>query len=37
MTTTLEDDSNMAGDNNLLQVQKQQLPPQQHQEMTAHK
>ena len=37
MTTTLEDDSNMAGDNNLLQVQKQQLPPQQHQEMTVHK
>ena len=33
-TTTPEDDGNMAGDN-LLQVQKQQLP--QHQEMTVHK
>ncbi len=34
LTTTPEDDGNMAGDN-LLQVQKQQLP--QHQEMTVHK
>ncbi len=39
MTATPEDDSNLAGDNNLLlQVQMQQLPlPQQHQEMTVHK
>ena len=37
-TTALEDDGNMAGDNNLLlQVQHQQLPPQQHREMTVHK
>jgi predicted transcriptional regulator len=36
-TTTLEDDSNMAGDNNLLQVQKQQLSPQQHRKVTVHK
>lgn len=36
-TTTLEDDDNMAGDNNLLQVQKQQLPSQQHREVTVHK
>jgi predicted transcriptional regulator len=36
-TTTLEDDGNMAGDNNLLQVQNQQLPPQQHREVTVHK
>jgi predicted transcriptional regulator len=36
-TTTPEDDGNMAGDNNLLQVQNQQLPPQQHREMTVHK
>ena len=37
-TTTLEDDSNRAGDNNnLLQVQKQQLSPQQHGEVTVHK
>ncbi len=34
LTTTPEDDGNMAGDN-LLQVQTQQLP--QHQEMTVHK
>ena len=34
LTTTPEDDGNMAGDNP-LQVQKQQLP--QHQEMTVHK
>jgi predicted transcriptional regulator len=27
-TTTLEDDGNITGDNLLLQVQKQQLPPQ---------
>jgi predicted transcriptional regulator len=36
-TTTLEDYSNRAGDNNLLQVQKQQLSPQQHGEVTVHK
>ena len=36
-TTTPEDDSNRAGDNNLLQVQKQQLSPQQHREVTVHK
>jgi predicted transcriptional regulator len=37
VTMTLEDDgNNMAGDNNLLQVQNQQLPPQQ-QEVTVHK
>ena len=36
-TTTPEDDSNRAGDNNLLQVQKQQLSPQQHGEVTVHK
>ena len=36
-TTTLEDDGNRAGDNNLLQVQNQQLPPQQHREVTVHK
>ena len=36
--TTPEDDSNRAGDNNnLLQVQKQQLSPQQHGEVTVHK
>jgi predicted transcriptional regulator len=34
-TTTVEDDGNMAGDN-LLQVQKQQLPQQQ-EEVTVHK
>jgi predicted transcriptional regulator len=33
-TTTLEDDDNITGDN-LLQVQKQQLP--QHREVTVHK
>jgi predicted transcriptional regulator len=33
-TTTLEDDGNITGDN-LLQVQKQQLP--QHREVTVHK
>jgi predicted transcriptional regulator len=36
-TKTLEDDGNMAGDNNLLQLQNQQLPPQQHREATVHK
>ena len=36
-TTTPEDYSNRAGDNNLLQVQKQQLSPQQHGEVTVHK
>ena len=36
-TTTLEDDGNRAGDNNLLQVRKQQLSPQQHREVTVHK
>ena len=36
-TTTPEDDGNRAGDNNLLQVQKQQLSPQQHREVTIHK
>ena len=36
-TTTPEDDGNRAGDNNLLQVQNQQLPPQQHREVTVHK
>jgi predicted transcriptional regulator len=36
-TTTPEDDGNRAGDNNLLQVQNQQLPPQQHGEVTVHK
>jgi predicted transcriptional regulator len=37
-TTTLEDDGNMAGDNNLLlQVQYQQLSPQQHGEVIVHK
>ena len=35
--TTPEDDGNRAGDNNLLQVQNQQLPPQQHREVTVHK
>ena len=35
LATTPEDDGNTAGDNNLPQVQKQQLP--QHQEMTVHK
>src|SRR5215210_1793117 len=34
---TLESDGNMAGDNNLLQVQNQQLSPQQHREVTVHK
>jgi predicted transcriptional regulator len=34
---TPEDDSNRAGDNNLLQVQYQQLSPQQHREVTVHK
>ena len=36
-TTTPEDDGNRAGDNNLLQVQNQQLPPQQYREVTVHK
>ena len=36
-TTTPEDDGNRACDNNLLQVQKQQLSPQQHREVTVHK
>jgi predicted transcriptional regulator len=36
-TTSLEDEGNKAGDNNLLQVQKQQLSPQQHGEVTIHK
>jgi predicted transcriptional regulator len=37
-TTTPGDYSNRAGDNNnLLQVQKQQLSPQQHGEVTVHK
>ena len=37
-TTTPEDDGNRVGDNNLLQVQKQQqLPLQQHREVTVHK
>lgn len=36
-TTTPEDYSNRTGDNNLLQVQKQQLSPQQHGEVTVHK
>ena len=36
-TTTLEDDGNRAGDNNLLQVQYQQLSPQQHRKVTVHK
>jgi predicted transcriptional regulator len=35
--TTPEDGGNMAGDNNLLQVQNQQQLPPQHQEMTVHK
>lgn len=36
-TATPEDgDGNKAGDNNLLQVQNQQLPPQQHREVTVH-
>jgi predicted transcriptional regulator len=36
-TTTPEDYSNRTGDSNLLQVQKQQLSPQQHGEVTVHR
>ncbi len=35
-TTTLEDDGNLAADNNLAQVQKQQLPPQHLEGLTVH-
>ncbi len=35
-TTTLEDDGNITGDNNLLQVQNQRLP-QHREEVTVHK
>jgi predicted transcriptional regulator len=35
--TPEDDDGNRAGDNNLLQVQNQQLPPQQHREVILHK